>query len=388
MRRMNEIVKDVIKANLYLDYPIFAFGSGRCGSTLLRSLVDNHPQVACWPFEFAYYVIYQDALKCIPKRHTVLDLFLYFRKVGAFQHIGKAYDGDLNSIKYPTDSIQADKFFGILKEWGPEEVSRKEFLQLIIYAFTESLNLKVRPRRWFATLTLPTSEALVDFPQCKAILLTRHPIDTYISFKRFYFKGAELSGRDKCAAYRLRAADSRFKWGLLETAISPILQTWQWSKTNWEDPRVRVMWVVMENLRENPERVMQSVSRFCGIFYRLSLIQPTFLGQHHYSNLSTGISSEAKILPQKGHDYSDLTEYELYWIGMLFHGISLKWQSRPKRIWAFFKPLKHEFPEPGGDIRWENRKTYRYLVRVARWGFALFGYVANRYVMLRFKNKK
>ena len=394
----NAKIKDTIKANPYLEYPIFAFGSGRCGSTLFRTLVDNHPQILCWPFEFGYYTIYKDALEYFPEPHKVSDLFKYFNKVGVFQHIGRDYDGDLGSRKYFTDSIQSDRFFDIMNTYSSERVSRKEFLQLIMYAYKKSFSTMVKPLRWFATLTLPSSESFSDFPRCKAVVLTRNPIDTYVSVKRFYFRGAEVSGRDKCSVYRPGAANRRSRWGLLETAVSPILTTFQWLDRNRDD--LRVMQLFMEALRNNPEKSMRSFSNFCGIDYSSSFLHPTFLGKPHYSNLSSAKSSGGVILPQqKTEDYlKDLTEYEFYWVGKLFSRITQRSgyhnpEGIPelggfRRIAAFLKPMQSEFPKSHEDTKWKKRKLVHILVRIARWVFAPIGYIANRYVMVNYSGQK
>ena len=39
---------------------IFVLGTGRSGSTLLRSLLDGHPELVVWPFEFSYYSLFED----------------------------------------------------------------------------------------------------------------------------------------------------------------------------------------------------------------------------------------------------------------------------------------------------------------------------------------
>ncbi|MEW5949905.1 MAG: sulfotransferase domain-containing protein [Thermodesulfobacteriota bacterium] len=388
----NAKLNEIIRKNPYLERPIFSFGSGRCGSTLFRSLVDGNAQVLVWPFEFSYYILGRNASKRFGKPCKTSELFEYYERLGVFQHIGTVYDGDLGSRKYSTGLIHAETFHKVIYSFASEELSRKEFLQLVIYAYQKSLKEIPEPECWFVTLNQPTAEPLLDFPQCKAIVLTRNPIDTYVSTKSFYFKGAELSGRDKCSVYRPGAANNRCRWGLLETAISPIFWTFEWLEKYRND--LGVLHLSLEDLRENPQKTMRRFAEFCGIQYSDVLICPTFLGQPHYSNLSSGKSSDGRIIPAKHErDYlENLTEFEFIWICSLFSnaakaaGYSIP-SEIPKleainRIAGFLKPMKHEFPESGQDRKWQKSRAVYLMVRLARWCFAPVGYLANRYLIL------
>ncbi len=391
--------RKIVAKNRWLERPIFAFGSGRCGSTLLRTLVDSHPQLLTWPFELPYYRLFKRAVKNKYEHVKVKDLMMYLKKhESVFGGIGKTYDGDLGEIKYNTNTIDLRVFYKTLENYWCEKVSRKEFLQLIIYAYQKSIKIKEKPMFWFATLTVPTSDPLIDFPRCKAVILTRNPIDTYVSVKQFYFRGAELQGRDKCSVYRPKAAAKRCNWGLLQTAVSPIMNTYMWLEENRKNKNV--LQIKLEDLRDRPEENMRIFADFCGIEFHPILLEPTFLGNKHHSNLSSGKSSEGKIVSVEEREsyLDDLTEYEFYWVCRLFERISKNaGYHLPKgiptlrgfrRIFAFIKQLKNEFPKRGKDMAWKEQRLNRVAVRLGRWVFAPIGFLVNRYIMLSYGGYK
>jgi protein-tyrosine sulfotransferase len=382
-------VSALVAANRYLQNASFIVASGRSGSTLLRSLLDNHPQLVVWPFEWSYFTAFNEYAAGRPARFLVRDLVAHFRQT-EFSQL-ELYAADLGGRTYQLDAINQQLFFEQLRQYDADYVTRREFLQLTMHAFVAALGRSSSPSRFVVTVNQPCDALLEDFPDARILAMIRNPLHTYVSVKRYYFKSADLSTVDRCAVYRPRAANSRFRYGLLETAVAPIVFTYDWIGRHRADARIHD--VRLERLQSNPERVMREVADFLGVTYDPSLVRPTILGTSHGSNMSSGETSAGTIVVEnlaESRKYAkDLTAYEFWWASQLvaraaeIAGYPTDENSPPARpgVKALLLPLHHEFPTRA--LRGKDGS----LKRAARWAVALYSYVVNRRVLLRYSRK-
>lgn len=313
-------IAQLVEKHPYLEKAIFVVGSGRSGTTLMHSLLDNHPHLLVWPFEYSYYTLFNDFIAQIGRREpglSQLNSFFYschlkkFRKKYHRPGVGKGYS---------LAAIDVGCLHRILEEYNQEVPSRKQYLQLLVYAYHQSYSPKQRPDAFVVKLHLPKNEALEDFSNAKVIQMIRNPIHTYASIKRFYFKAYESNPP---AAYHLGGTNRRYKWGLIETAVVPIISSYNWLCKHRSYPGI--IEVKIEDLQKKPEDVMKKVADFLNIPFTASLLEVSMLGQPFGSNLSSGADSGGKIVKQNFYDseryIDELTPFEKYWVQRLFNEV-------------------------------------------------------------------
>ena len=389
-------IENIRLASLISEYPFlghasFIIGTGRCGSTLLRSLFDSHPDLILWPFEFSYYTLFQNYACSKVEVFRVSDLLRYFTKKELYQLHG--YSGDLAGINYTLHDFSPEQFFLAFECFKDELVNRKEFLQLIMYSYARGCEKTRKPIRFLVTVNQPCKAMLEDFPEAKYLASIRHPVQTYVSRKRFYFKGADFQMVDRCAVYRPGAANSGYRWGLLETAMSPIMYTYEWLNHNF--PK-KLLFLKLEDLQQNPEFSMKTTSDFLGINWDSCLLNPTFLGGPHQSNLSSGKESAGTIVKENVRESAqyieELTYYEFAWACRLLEpycrhlGYDSVAEFNADGFFSrsFWKPLKNEFPS-WHSVERKGKSFFAGLWRYfLRWVFAIIGYLANRWIFLTY----
>lgn len=361
--------------------PAFVIASGRSGSTLLRSLLDGHPDLAVWPFEFSYYSHWEREIGGSTERRPVRELLRTFEPLEFRNFDG--YSADLGDRTYQFEPEKVQAFRDRLGRQGDATANRKEFLELVMAAFAEAFAGGRAPRMWVLTINQPTDHLVEDFPGAPVLAAIRHPIHTYVSAKRYYFKAADLTGVDRCAVYRPGAANSAFRLGLLETSVAPIIHTYEWMR-RWSG-RVRMLPVRLERIQTATEATMREVAAFLGIAYDPILARATLTGRTHGSNMSTGEDSRGRVVAgnwEQSQKYlADLTPWEARWVIRLlapdceFAGYDVPAAPAAPGL-GLLTPLRHEFPTGQGHEPVPKR--------LGRWAASFYAYVVNRRVLLRY----
>lgn len=388
---MSLTVSNLIASTPWLSQSSFIVATGRSGSTLLRSLLDSHPELVVWPFEWAYFSAFAHVPSDRGGPYVVEDLVSHFEKTEFHQF--DQYEADLGGRSYRLQALNRPAFFNALQRFQHERVDRRQFLQLVMYAYAEALEQPIAPKRFILTINQPCDALLSDFPDARIIAMVRDPLNTYVSTKRYYFKAADLRGIDRSAVYRPRAANGSFRFGLLETAISPIVFTYDWLARRGRSAPLQI--VRLEDLQRDPAAVMGTVASFLEVGFDPILTRATICGEPHGSNMSSGESSDGRIVAQTDAELrqyaKDLTPYELWWVSQMLEPAyavtgyprdpEQAVPSAPPGWFAALKPLRHEFPARGA-LRRETA-----VKRCARWVAAMYSYVVNRVVLLSYSNE-
>ncbi len=388
-------ITELIKTDIYLEKPIFIVGSGRSGTTLMHSLLDNHPQLLVFPFEYPYYSFFNRFIKKTGiKSHNVnkLNKFFYSLDQKDFGQTTKPGVGK----EYSLTSVDSKRFFSILDECSQEVPTRKQYLQLLIYAYHQAYTPNHKPNSFVLKINIPTSEVFDDFPNAKLVYMMRNPITTYISIKKFYFRAYKSN---PSAAYHSRGANRAYKWGLIETAATPILYSHNWLRRHQDHPGL--FEVKLEELQKNPNNTMKKNADFLNISFQPSLLEATMLGESYGSNLSSGKDSGGKIVRQNLHESeryrNEMTIFERWWTERLFNKITheggyaeripaLK-LSMARRIKEFWVPMKNEFPF--NQIEIDKIPLLIRIIRVIyRWARSLINYLMNRIFFLKYSEEK
>lgn len=374
---------NLARQHRFLDRAAFIVASGRSGSTLLRSLLDGHPQLSVWPFEFHYYTLWQQAMGDRVSA-KVGDLRQAFEERELRNFDG--YSADLGGRRYDFDPERVAVLRGTLDEWAGATATRREYLQLLMWAYVRAFGLGRDPERWLVTINQPSDRLAEDFPDARVLAAVRHPIHTYVSTKRYYFKAADLTRKDRSAVYRPRAANSAYALGLLETAVSPIIHTSDWLQA-WSG-RARILQVRLERLQVDTAAAMGEVAAFLGVANDPILTRATLNGRPHGSNMSSGEDSGGRVRSDnwvESQQYlGDLSPFEARWVARLLgpdcdaFGYGAP-DVPPAGGLSLFKPMRHEFPSGNG--------AERPLKRALRWAASIYSYVVNRGVLLAYRRR-
>ena len=380
------------------EQPIFVIGTGRCGSTMFRGLLDGHRELLVWPFEFPFYVYFQDSWPKLKKNDTITvgeALAAFEVHLNLFKN--NVYAHDLGNITYSLEIFNSQAFFEYLNSLTKKMVTRKAFLKLLKNALTIGMGYNINDERKLVVVhNAPSSNILVDFPESKIIALIRDPIDTYISIKNFYFKAAYNSNRDPCSVYRLYAANSRYA-SILAAAISQITFTYNWISNNYNANKFIV--IKLEDLQNDPLTQMSKCATFLGIEFIQDMLTSTLMGHVHHSNLGSGKKSNGRILSQRSlaklNYRQELTPLEYQWLynnlldlpdshGFSLHEIYPFSKSLGElSILEFWKPLKHEFPSIKGDFN-KNKNPFKLVaIKCFRLLSFLVSYPVHRFILSR-----
>lgn len=362
----------------FLDKALFVFGAGRSGTTLLHSLMDSHAEVVVWPFEFLYYSEFEKLRKDNHfSNNGKIPLNLlnkHFLNRPDIQAFGGTLPYSLG-ISLDLQKVDKDKFLKFMTSFPEEEaVSRCDYLKLLILAYHHSFNPEQKPDFFLVDIQGIRDEVIADFPDAGFLWAYREPIDNYIAIKKDYF--TSFDNRFFC--YFPKVYIPAFRYGLLETALWPILYTENWVNTNRD--KIKLKRVDLKDIQNNPIETMKNVSDYFGLTFSDTMLETTFAGIRFDSNLSSARKSGGKILKTKRYNpQKHLTSYE-------YHFVCKKMKIRKRRalkgIKAFFKLLKNEFPD---KVLTSNRNIpygIRFLMTI--FSFAAV-YLNNRFFFLFYR---
>ena len=366
---------------------LFVIGPGRSGTTLLRSLLDNHEELLLWPFEFNLYDLINKIVKKkdLNRKIKIKDYFYYLKD--HFNNLEGEYSADLGKKKYKIINFNFRKFINKFVN-NPNSFTTREFIFFLRDAYLDCLEKKPKNIKYFIIFHNEPSEYILrDFPNNKVILTIRNPIDTYISTKKYYFKSCINTGKDCSAVYRPYSANSKFKT-LLETSIVPTVYVDNWLNTY--KPK-NILKIKLEDLKNNSNLIIEKICNFLNIEKNKSLFETTFLGQKHYSNLSEYENTKNTII--KNYTYfktkKELTIYELIWLKnilknkKIFGEYTIQDKHLNKNIFNFFKLLKNELPNLSNEKIVDNKFKYIFRLFLRLFIFPI-NFVLNRYVMLTY----
>jgi hypothetical protein len=278
---------------------LFIGGCPKSGTTLLMSLLDNHPQLVVLPEETHY----------LEERRGYLALDNYEAKLrrllekselrllatGAAEREKGAAGDDVRSYR----DFDYQNFAALAKEFARQPwINDSLLFSEMVRAYGLTLGADLRNCvRWVEKSTNnEVCVAALDqlFPKAKVIQLMRDPRAVFASRK-----GRQVKGRGRYSkAHRLAR---------------------EWNRNAREIPRLRrdpsrFLIIRYEDLVADPRASMEMVCRFAGLDFNESLLEPTRAGAGWQGNSAfhkafRGISA-ASVDQWK----QSLTQHEIWWI--------------------------------------------------------------------------
>lgn len=279
--------------------PVFICGLHRSGTTLVRDLLDGHPQLGVLPAEGSFLTSLQDRMESLPQ-------------VERLAFLGREW---LRRLANPTNqapfwllgrtegcSSPYLLFTRLLLAWWPAVqagngiVSSFQPLVAVALAYLTTLHhgaVDATVRYWVEKT--PTNEFYLDrlwaeFPRARIVHVLRDPLSIYASRKRLEqrvfgtFKSRRVLLRDLARSFDVAARHAA-------------------------EPRYYL--VRYEQLVERPAQVMAQLAHFLNIDFHDSLLRPTVASLPSCSNSSFATSPQpGSIVPFAAHGRDVLTSLE------------------------------------------------------------------------------
>lgn len=385
----------------FLKHPVFIAGSGRSGTTLLWQLLNDHPAILSWPFEFPIYSDYALAIKRLknkPKTIAAINDIIFTENTLGFSEIGKHYHDDF--IDYPLDMIDRDRFFDFFEPINNLEVDRKTYIQTLILAYYEALHEKPENPTYIVIKSNEyyMSNMVADFPDYHLINMMREPIATYISKKKYQFK---INKQHPALTYHRHETNIPKLLSHAKSILQPqsclmlvnaakIIASRRFAQ-NFPLSN-NIMHLNLEDLQQDPYFWTHKIADFLQIPFQDSLLTPSIYGQIAQANTPEKATTEGKVYQPESSQRAEgmLSYFELHWLESIFakEGIIFQSQQRNELRWwkkltTFFVPLPHEFTIFG------TKPTFSaFLKGLCVIPYALFSYLKFRLLLLRFRSKR
>ena len=248
---------------------LFISGPGRSGTTLLRDLLDGHPQLAVWPNEWQFITLYRsyvtrDLSDKIPVS-KILTCFL--KEENKFTPV---LEGSVSDHRLQNEDKRFLKLNPTFAKnlWAIKDrkVNAREFYYIVGNSF-----------KWLNSQDIFCNKCndpenimhyLSYFREASFLFIIRDPIESYIS---------KLKHRAKIYAL----VDSSFTHSI---PLSSFLEIKEFFKvvqviTSMPDLFENVLILKMEHLLDNPIKKLENIVHFLGISYNDSLTNLTFFGE-------------------------------------------------------------------------------------------------------------
>lgn len=257
----------------FSDRPIFILGAHKSGTSLLRSLLDAHPELFAAPIEM-HFPHCMGLPTLYPRRRKTLPGEL--GKEAVIQRILEVVreydeDGDARADSYLPGRFDIDILCSHLERTLSKEVGAED-----LYHYVEALAMSLGAAHGGGVRHLV--EKSVDniehaywlkrlYPNARFLFILRDPYANLVSFRKFIERG----GRFPSLVQPLRTLELAFHCAVLYERTLPDLHIFRY-----------------EDLVNDPRHTMEVIGRFLGITWSESLLQPTNMGKPWHGNSTTG----------------------------------------------------------------------------------------------------
>ncbi|MBN2044454.1 MAG: sulfotransferase [Anaerolineales bacterium] len=244
----------------FKDRPIFICGHPKSGTSLLRNLLDNHPQLAVYPEESRFFRNFLPKAEGMSVEQLIelgenelIHIFAWTRENPPAHQAGFP-DRDYSFISY--DAVK-DRFRDLLRTEGLRH--HGDVLWTAVQSFAESVGSQPEALAGWVEKT-PNNEYFADrifawWPQAKCIHIVRDPRDNYASYQR----KQESWSPGKFSAHWNRSVSAGFR-----------------NQAQYGEERY---WVLRyEDLVNRPEEILPEMCGFLGINDDEILRRPTRAG--------------------------------------------------------------------------------------------------------------
>jgi len=264
------------------DCATFIAGSPRSGTTLMTSLLDDHPELLVFPEEYLHA-----RPRNIPGEGTrsVLDalfkdkVLLRLKGKKSFLNDILGEDRKYDDFDYHRFEDAVNEYFRLLLENRDEtvrmSVTTLAFISLI-YGYGHATG-KETYSRWVVKhphYELHWQQLFNDFPDAKMIYMVRDPRDVILSRTLKRNKKRYLKRGGNVATWKSEKASLRPSIGFLKGWERSMIAFLRINETVPE----HVLLIRYDDLVSAPRDVMGEVAEFLGVPWQESLVTPSFLG--------------------------------------------------------------------------------------------------------------
>jgi hypothetical protein len=181
------------RLKLFADHPVFVCGHPKSGTTLVRALLDNHPELVVFPEETAFFRTIYPIVR--DRKPTVGNLTLVRRLLlRSLDEVPVPEIIEENSKAFPSN-VQAKDYAYLLMHYRAEELLKKvgnrhygDSLCAAVLAYGQVYQ-KIGDRTKYWVEKTPHNEQFVDiifnwWPEARCIHVVRDPRDNYTAYSR------------------------------------------------------------------------------------------------------------------------------------------------------------------------------------------------------------
>ncbi|RMH56003.1 MAG: sulfotransferase [Candidatus Hydrogenedentota bacterium] len=257
------------------DGILFVAGPGRSGTTLLRDLLDGHPRLVVWPYEWQYLSLYGKYVSTDLKRFLpAAEIISRFLAEERFKMI---FRGPLVERRVEGRVSEPDWVLHLRK--GLERVEEKEFSAFSFFRSMASLARGEKKKYFVCKCNDPLRilEYTIAFPEARFLFILRNPIDCFLSKLQYRARSYDCLAPPEfprgLAAYSLDEIEAFFK------ALAFLRDT----DTTGERYNV----LRLEDLVQTPGNVLQAMGERLSLSWDDNLIRPSWMGlpvRGHFSD--------------------------------------------------------------------------------------------------------
>lgn len=279
---------------------IFILGPGKSGTTLIKILLDKHPELSVYPCEASRFLENYLANTNYTAHAKVEHLNFVMKDVLDINRLGNVTLPGLGLASFDLSGVDRNIFLKLINEGKEENTNISEYFDRIFKAFNNAIS---KDRIFKGYVLDATSEKIEGylhyFPDAKIIFMIRNPFSCYNSFKKTYYRNIDSIQGISFPRY------------MPEHFFDIIYNSFLNLSKFKNDKRVLV--VRLEDLQSNVKETMFKVADFLEISFNESLLKPTLLGKPYKGNTLEKTPENGKVYRLPFSD-SFLTKQEKYLI--------------------------------------------------------------------------
>lgn len=286
-------------ANKDIEF-INVLGVGKNGTTLLGSLLDNHPQISTFPMEMKFVEHFFNTIK--DKSIEGIIRFLSHKSkltlLGKQNHEldeqARVVVGNLHQINFNKNEFfklieKEKKNFNLFNNYKEILI----FLHLCLDKYLKRKNSQkiVIQDGCFGLRYI--NEQIDIFKKIKFLIIVRNPLDTFVSHKKikYQFKFFRRFIGDFSREEQMNTSRENLNYSIINKLYKKY-------KNN-----EKFHFLKYENLVSQPKSEMKKVADFIGIQYLDEMIKPTVFGQKWHGN-------SARVLKKENIDDKEVNKFQ------------------------------------------------------------------------------
>jgi hypothetical protein len=305
--------------------PIFITGAHKSGTSLLRSLLDDHPELFVIPFETHFLACYGfEPIYPLRNKNQVeqksKENFLKRIKQNIIEYLkGDSEFADAQSVR-----LDKDLLFEYL-----DTIELTESIPRLYHNFCQTIYKSIYNQKLINKRVVEKSVENAEFacmynilfPDSYFIHIIRNPYANLVSIRKFKSENRKYP-----------------------SIIEPILSLYTNYKYLEQNQKIIKNYFILkyEDLIREPQKCMEQISSFLGIVFNGKLLSSTSLGQPWKNNSVYGSKNFTITTSNSLKWQKEIQPLEIYYINKLFRQYILKYDYEPIKHQHFLKPIKRE----------------------------------------------